>query len=336
MKLIKKIDNLFTLFHGQLKIFYFKKLLGKNFKIGIKPILKSTSRINIWDHNGNIIIGDFFSMGYNSEVYCWNNELRIGHNTSMNDNCKIYGSVSIGTNCLLASNIFISSGTHNFLYQSHLPIKYQDKLQTTNREIIVEDDCWLGFGVVVMPGVYIGKGAVVGSNSVVTKDVFPYTINAGIPNREIGKRLEFRNSFNELNATKCEHWPYFYKGCSYKQFEDPISLKEGIDIIDSTAIFLVSKNVTSKLKLKGFCSKKIKLKVYLNKNYFTNLSVNKGFFDTSLNLVFQNLHRSMAFEKLSDNLANEFSIIVIEAYTDDGIHFNKDIWKVLSIGYNEN
>ncbi|HEU4569659.1 MAG TPA: acyltransferase [Gemmatimonadales bacterium] len=51
--------------------------------------------------------------------------------------------------------------------------------------IVVEADAWLGAGVVVLPGVTIGRGAVVGSNSVVTKDVPPLTVVGGIPARPI-------------------------------------------------------------------------------------------------------------------------------------------------------
>ena len=47
--------------------------------------------------------------------------------------------------------------------------------------ITIEDDAWLRSGVVVLPGVRIGEGAVVGANAVVTHDVEPYTIVAGVP-----------------------------------------------------------------------------------------------------------------------------------------------------------
>lgn len=51
--------------------------------------------------------------------------------------------------------------------------------------IVVEDDAWLGAGVVVMPGVRIGRGAVVGANSVVTRDVPPGHVVAGSPARTV-------------------------------------------------------------------------------------------------------------------------------------------------------
>lgn len=53
--------------------------------------------------------------------------------------------------------------------------------------VILENDVWIGTGVVVLPNVTVGEGAVVGANSVVTKDVAPYTIVAGAPARFIRK-----------------------------------------------------------------------------------------------------------------------------------------------------
>ena len=53
---------------------------------------------------------------------------------------------------------------------------------------MIEDDVWLGMGVKVMDGVRIGRGAVVGANAVVTKDIPPYSVAVGVPARVIRKR----------------------------------------------------------------------------------------------------------------------------------------------------
>jgi acetyltransferase-like isoleucine patch superfamily enzyme len=54
-------------------------------------------------------------------------------------------------------------------------------------EIIIEDDVWIGFNTMIMRGVKIGKGAIIGAGSVVTKDVEPWTVNAGNPLRCLRK-----------------------------------------------------------------------------------------------------------------------------------------------------
>jgi galactoside O-acetyltransferase len=58
---------------------------------------------------------------------------------------------------------------------------------TKHAPITIEDDVWVGSGTVVLPGVTIGQGAVVGANSVVSKEVRPYTIVWGVPARFIGE-----------------------------------------------------------------------------------------------------------------------------------------------------
>lgn len=336
MKLLRRINNLTQSFFNEIRLLYFKIILKNNLVIGYKAIIKNTSRINVWGNNGKIIIGDSFSMGFNSELYTWDDQLTIGTKTSLNDNCKIYGNVSIGSNCLFASNIFISSGTHNFSYNPYLPIKQQDKLKSVSKRVVIEDDCWLGFGVVVMPGVYIGKGAIIGSNAVVTNDVFPYTINAGIPNRVIGKRLDFNKSFDVINSLTDEHWPFFYKGCNYEQFDNVSTLKDGIEIIDTTSVFLLSKKNTNQLKIKGISNSNIKLNLSLNNYNLEEVFINKGSFDIDLNLVFQPSNSSAIYETLSKDIRDKFSVIVVESFLDNGSVINKDTWRVLSIGYNEN
>ena len=54
---------------------------------------------------------------------------------------------------------------------------------------IIENDVWIGDGVVIIPGIKIGMGAVIGANSVVTKDVLPYTIVGGVPAKLIKIRF---------------------------------------------------------------------------------------------------------------------------------------------------
>lgn len=63
--------------------------------------------------------------------------------------------------------------------------KLMNQIEYIKSYIVLEDDCWLGAGVIVLPGVRIGKCSIVGSGAVVTKDVPPYTVVAGIPAKVI-------------------------------------------------------------------------------------------------------------------------------------------------------
>ena len=71
---------------------------------------------------------------------------------------------------------------------------------------IIDNDVWIGDGVVIMPGCRIGQGAIIGANSVVTKDVAPYTICAGAPARVVKMRftkIKLNALINEKEIFDC-------------------------------------------------------------------------------------------------------------------------------------
>jgi len=66
----------------------------------------------------------------------------------------------------------------------------------TAEGIVIEDDCWLGAGAVITDGVRVGKGSVVAAGAVVTKDVPPHSVVAGVPAKII-KKIEGQGSAHE-------------------------------------------------------------------------------------------------------------------------------------------
>ncbi|MFN6947053.1 MAG: acyltransferase [Cytophagaceae bacterium] len=115
--------------------------------------------------------------------------LTIGANTSIQPRCQFSaykGSIVIGSNVQIAPNCAFYPYNHCFTPDE--PIKNQP-LQTKGG-IVVEDDAWLGFGVIVLDGVRIGKGAVIGAGSVVTHDIPDGAIAVGVPARVIKTRAE--------------------------------------------------------------------------------------------------------------------------------------------------
>lgn len=58
------------------------------------------------------------------------------------------------------------------------------------KDIIVEDDVWIGYGAYIMPGVTIHKGAIVGAHAVVTKDIQNYAVAVGVPAKVIKYRTD--------------------------------------------------------------------------------------------------------------------------------------------------
>lgn len=120
----------------------------------------------------------------------------IGTGTTIQRRATVNGNVAIGRECILAPNVFISSGTHPFRAHAHLSIREQERriangtlhFGQLDRPIVIGDDCWLGTNAVVCPGVIIGDGCVIGANSVVTKSLNARGVYAGAPAKKIGER----------------------------------------------------------------------------------------------------------------------------------------------------
>lgn len=111
--------------------------------------------------------------------------LEIGNNSGVGINCMILGKVKIGDNVMMGPEVYIYTKNHKF---SNLEIPMYLQGFTEEKEVIIEDDVWIGSRVTILPGVKIGKGAVVGTGAVVTKDVAQYTIVAGNPAKVVGRR----------------------------------------------------------------------------------------------------------------------------------------------------
>lgn len=76
-----------------------------------------------------------------------------------------------------------------FFEEWNLDIKNITKAWDNKGDIIIGNDVWIGYEAIIMPGVTIGDGAIIGTRSIVTKDVPPYTIVGGIPAKPIRKRF---------------------------------------------------------------------------------------------------------------------------------------------------
>jgi carbonic anhydrase/acetyltransferase-like protein (isoleucine patch superfamily) len=106
--------------------------------------------------------------------------LRIGDDTSIGRLAQInaWRSVTIGCNVLIADRVFISDADHSYL-DTDTPILLQG--DGFRGAVILRDGCWIGIGAVILPGVTIGRNAVVAANAVVTRDVPDRAIVGGIP-----------------------------------------------------------------------------------------------------------------------------------------------------------
>jgi len=106
--------------------------------------------------------------------------IKIGEETHIQPNCQLsayWGCIQIGSRVEIAPNCAFYPYNHNFA--SGKPIRNQSGI--TKGGIIIGDDAWLGFGVIVLDGVRIGNGAVIGAGSVVTHNVPDGAIAVGVP-----------------------------------------------------------------------------------------------------------------------------------------------------------
>jgi len=102
----------------------------------------------------------------------------IGDNVFINSNCVILDVCRIA----LGSNSWIGPGVH--IYAGDHPLDWQKRRQRQlGRAIDIGKDCWLGGGVLVLPGVTIGERSVIGAGSVVTRNIPPNVIAFGNPCR---------------------------------------------------------------------------------------------------------------------------------------------------------
>lgn len=113
--------------------------------------------------------------------------VEIGDNTHIQNDCQItaFGPVVIGSHVQIAPRCALYPYGHGF-HDMTVPIREQPL--TCKGGICIGDDAWLGYGVVVLDGVRIGKGAVIGAGSVVTRDIPDGAIAFGVPARVVARR----------------------------------------------------------------------------------------------------------------------------------------------------
>jgi acetyltransferase-like isoleucine patch superfamily enzyme len=112
------------------------------------------------------------------------NKLVIGNASIIGHYCILDARnfIEIGENVNFSHGVWLWTEQHNHNSQDF------SCESSKNKKITICDRVWLGPRVIVLPGCTIGEGAVVGAGSVVTKDIAPFSINAGIPAKKIGER----------------------------------------------------------------------------------------------------------------------------------------------------
>lgn len=158
--------------------YYYKMRYG--YYISPKAILENRKLI-ILDNKAEI--QDFVI------IKTFQNKVQIGSYTQINPFTVIYGGsgVVIGKYVMIAPHCMIASGNHDFK-QLDKPMRFTEGI--TKGPIVIEDGVWIGANSIITDGVRIGHDSVVAAGSVVTKDVAPWVIVAGVPAKVISNRRD--------------------------------------------------------------------------------------------------------------------------------------------------
>lgn len=150
------------------------------FRHGKRAKIRRGCVLNVSPMN-QFYIGDYSSIEEWCVVDNGLGDVRIGHHTLIGMRNTLIGPLYIGNNVILAQNVVLSGLNHRY-EDTSMPISLQG---VSKKEIIIEDDSWIGANSVITAGVHIGRHAVVAAGSVVTKNVPPFTIVGGCPAKVI-------------------------------------------------------------------------------------------------------------------------------------------------------
>jgi maltose O-acetyltransferase len=103
----------------------------------------------------------------------------------LGENSRIDHGVTVGSDVVMGPDVVIMTISHQFRSPEE-PVRLQGAQE--RRPVRVGDAVWIGTRVIILPVVTIGDGAVLGAGCVVTRDVSPYSIVAGVPAKPIGSR----------------------------------------------------------------------------------------------------------------------------------------------------
>lgn len=148
-----------------------------------------------WHDLHNVSIGNKVSIGAGTTLTSWKlfpeqeqgGVIVIEDNVSIGEGAHITATtlIHIGKNVLTGKKVLITDNAHGESSAELLDIAPIKRPLYSKGSVYIEDNVWIGEKASIMPGVRIGKGSIIAANSVVTKDIPPYCVAAGIPAKVI-------------------------------------------------------------------------------------------------------------------------------------------------------
>jgi acetyltransferase-like isoleucine patch superfamily enzyme len=138
--------------------------------------------------DARVVLGRWSWLGDGTKIRAHEGEVVIGAKSVLGQECTIsaYQHVSIGRECIVADRVMLIDFDHGVV-DVEQPIRLQGIYK---RDVRVGHNVWIGYGACILRGVEVGDNSVIGTNSVVTRDVAPNSVVGGVPARLIRMRPE--------------------------------------------------------------------------------------------------------------------------------------------------
>lgn len=145
---------------------------------------------NLANERDRVVIGRNCHISGMLLVYSYGGTIKMGDDCSLSPFSRIVSvkRIEIGSRVLIGHNVNIID---NISHPIDAGLRHEDFMNSfsvgmkeydlKSDEIIIEDDVWIGLNCIIMKGVRVGRGAIIGAGSIVTKDVAAWTVNAGNP-----------------------------------------------------------------------------------------------------------------------------------------------------------
>lgn len=179
------------------------------------------------------------SIDRTAKIYekCEINKLKLGRYSYISKNTLITDA-EIGAFCSIGGNCNIGGGIHPIYMVSTSPVFLSGKSAVgTNfasisynpsETVVIGNDVWVGSHVYIKAGIHIGSGAIIGAHAVVTHDVAPYSVVAGVPAKEIRKRFD-EKTIEKLLELQWWDWSEEKLEKYGKYFNDPEVLFDALE-----------------------------------------------------------------------------------------------------------
>jgi acetyltransferase-like isoleucine patch superfamily enzyme len=162
------------------------RIRGRHIKTAGMVNLGRRARVHCRPGLGHMEIGRDVWIGEGTTLRCHEGSMRIGDRVvfGQNDTLNCYLDLEVGDDCIFADWIYVSDFDHKY---RKTDIRIQDQ-GIAMSPVRIEPDCWIGEKVSVLRGVTVGKGSVVGAQTVVKGDIPQYSVAVGSPARVVKRR----------------------------------------------------------------------------------------------------------------------------------------------------